>query len=275
MRLGFVGVGNMSGAVVRALLDRAVVEQRDVALFNRTPGRLAPLIEAYPGINIAASPQEVAARCEVVFIGVNSGAVREVILQMSSSLSRRTHLITFSGGTSFANLAKMYPGPISKVIPSMTIGTGRGVTLVCHNKDVTDERKGHLVTLFSPCGLVREVGEDQVEAATSLTSCAPGLMAEMMHRFAESGARAGDLSPDEALEMVLETMVGTAIMLTDHGISPGELISMVATKGGITERGLAVLDRELPSVFDRVMAATLGKQAGVERESAPEFDQPA
>jgi pyrroline-5-carboxylate reductase len=167
----------------------------------------------------------------------------------------------------------MFPGAVSKVIPSVTMEAGRGVTLICHGRGSSIEQRVALATLFGRSSLVREVEEAQVEVASDLTSCAPGLMAEMMLKFAEGGARVGSLTREEALEMVLETMMGTAIMLTDLGVAPEELKTRVATKGGITEQGLKVLDRELPCVYDQVFGATLGKHAEVKKAITDDFDR--
>jgi pyrroline-5-carboxylate reductase len=42
-----------------------------------------------------------------------------------------------------------------------------------------------------------------------------------------------------------------------------ELIDRVATKGGITEEGVKVLNRHLPAVFDEVFEKTLAKHETV------------
>ena len=64
--------------------------------------------------------------------------------------------------------------------------------------------------------------------------------------------------------MVLETLMGTALTL-ESGVSVPELNEKVATKGGITEQGLKILEDELPAIFDMVFARTMAKQAEVRK----------
>jgi pyrroline-5-carboxylate reductase len=47
--------------------------------------------------------------------------------------------------------------------------------------------------------------------------------------------------------------------------------SRVATKGGITEQGLAVLDQEMPRVFDQVLEATRSKHETVKAALTGQF----
>jgi pyrroline-5-carboxylate reductase len=273
MRYGFIGYGNMGSIIVRTLLKDGSMGQADVTVYNRTAERLEPLLRSYPGVTATSTPAEAARSSEVLFLCVRSTAVPGVMKGIEGSLAPSAHLITINGGVMLKNLEKMFPGAVSKVIPSMTMEAARGVTLVRHNEKVSEGQKSHLAQLFGRSSLVREVEEDQFEAASDLTSCAPGLMAEMMLKFAEGGARAGQLWKGAALEMVLETMMGTAILLTDLGVDPEELKSRVATRGGITEQGLKVLDRELPGVYDRVFGATLEKHAEVKRIITDDFDR--
>jgi pyrroline-5-carboxylate reductase len=110
---------------------------------------------------------------------------------------------------------------------------------------------------------VKVLPEEKLGIATDLTSCGPGFMAEMIAQFALSGAKAGSIDDHEAIEMATETMLGTALMMADGRSSPDALAERVATKGGITEQGLLVLERDLPRVFDQMFEATRRKRGSV------------
>lgn len=263
MRCGFIGYGNMGSAVVRALLRDGSLREGEAMVFNRTPSRLDGLKVEHPGIIIAASMSEAARSADALFICVHSPVVPEVMSTLQGQLSGSTHLISINGGVGIADLEACYDGPVSKVIPSITIEAGRGVTLISHGGKVSAEQAGALEALFSRSGRVKVLPEEKLGAATDLTSCGPGLMAAMMARFAGSGAKAGGFSEEEAMAMVAETMLGTALMLADGRSSPEALAQRVATRGGITEQGLMVLESELPATFDRVFEATGRKRAAV------------
>ena len=52
--------------------------------------------------------------------------------------------------------------------------------------------------------------------------------------------------------MAKETLIATALLLDEGKLSLNDLIEKVATKGGITEKGLQVMDDELPSTVKKM-----------------------
>jgi 3-hydroxyisobutyrate dehydrogenase len=74
-RIGFIGLGTMGGGMVRNLLAKG----HAVAVWNRSPGRLAPLVEA--GATAAAGPADLAAGCPIVMVCVSDTPdVEQVVL---------------------------------------------------------------------------------------------------------------------------------------------------------------------------------------------------
>ncbi|MBI0584137.1 MAG: NAD(P)-binding domain-containing protein [Methanomassiliicoccus sp.] len=262
MRYGLIGYGSMGSAVTLALLGDGSLREQDIVVYNRTPARLEGLKRDHPGVAIASSPAEAARKADAVFVCVHSHSVPEVVDEIREALTANTHLLVLNGGVRIDDLARYHDGPISKVIPSITLATGRGIILMTHGAAVPVERARSLEALFSRSSRVMVVPEEQLEAATDLTSCGPGLLAEMMAEFARTGARAGGLEFREAMDMVAETMLGTALMLAG-GTTPSELKCRVATRGGITEQGIAVLENELPPTFERMFEATRRKRETV------------
>jgi pyrroline-5-carboxylate reductase len=50
-----------------------------------------------------------------------------------------------------------------------------------------------------------------------------------------------------------------------------DLISRVATKGGITEEGVKILDRELPAIFDELLTVTLAKREKIKQQMRQQY----
>ena len=157
---------------------------------------------------------------DVLFICVHTPAVPEVLAEVREFLLPAVHLVTINGGIGISHFESVHDGAVSKVIPSITIGTGRGVTLVSHGRKVTATAAERLEALFASAGKVMVLPEDRLGTATDITSCGPGLIASMIAQFALSGARAGNIDPQEAMAMAAETMMGTALMLADHRTAP-------------------------------------------------------
>jgi pyrroline-5-carboxylate reductase len=65
--------------------------------------------------------------------------------------------------------------------------------------------------------------------------------------------------------MVLSTLCGTAKLIQERNMNFSEMISRVATKGGITEEGVNVLNKDLPAIFNNVFTRTLTKHEQVKK----------
>ena len=59
--------------------------------------------------------------------------------------------------------------------------------------------------------------------------------------------------------MIVKIVLGTAILKEDQNLSNWELIDKVATKGGITEEGVDLLDKRLNNLYKKLFESLLSK----------------
>jgi len=264
LRLGFIGLGNMGAALAAGILNSGAIAAEDVVLANRTPSKAEAFSSRFPGTRVVHCNRDAVA--DVVFVSVKADQMAGVLKEICPSPG--SHIVVVNGGMSLAKLEGACGGPVSKLIPSVTMELGRGVSLLCHGGTVGSEQASHLERLLGACSKVHMVTEAQLDVATDLTSCGPALIAEIANQLALAGVRHGGIGPEEARQMVLETLMGAAMFLNDGRTTIEGLRSMVATKGGITEEGLKVLEERMPAVFDEVMERTASKQAAMRKRLA-------
>lgn len=264
MKTGIIGLGNMGSSLAAGLLNGGALVPGQLYLSNRSAEKLKAFSERFPGVHILNDNRELADVCDLTFVCTRSGEIPEVLRDISPIRKGRL-LVMVNAGLDLKAIESTCQGAASKLIPSVTMEVGRGVSLLCHGSDVTAAQKAELERMLATASAVRVVPEAMLAAATELTSCGPALMAEMMRQFSIAGAHHGNIGHEEAWDMVLETMVGTALLL-EKGVTVNELETKVATKGGITEQGLKVLSSEMPAMMDHLMEATMAKQASVRGE---------
>jgi pyrroline-5-carboxylate reductase len=269
LKFGFIGMGNMGSSLASGLLKNGAVSPENAMVANRSLGKAESFAKRYPGVTVAQSNAEVAKKCGTLFVAVRADQLLGVLKEISSA-GHEVHVVVVNGAIPLSRLEDVCKGPVSKLIPSVTMEIGRGVSLISHGRSVPGTRSSSLEKALGRASKVIVVPEDRMEVATDLTSCGPALIAEMMHQFAEAGVRHG-IDRKDAWEMVLETMQGAALTLAS-GESVASLKEKVATKGGITEQGLLVLEAELPAVFDMVMERTLAKHAEVRKRLLKDLD---
>lgn len=269
MKFGFIGLGNMGSSLAAGLLDSGAISPESTVVANRSPGKAESFAKRYPGVAVAENNLKAAESCDAVFVAVRTDQMLDVLKEISF-VERNVHVVVVNGAMPLSHLEAVCKRPVSKLIPSVTMERGRGVSLVSHGPSVSASRSRSLEKALGRASKVIIVPEDSMDVATDLTSCGPALIAEMMHQFAEAGVRHG-IDRKDAWDMVLETMQGAALALAS-GESVASLKEKVATKGGITEQGLLVLEAELPAVLDMVMDRTLAKHAEVRKRLMKDID---
>lgn len=265
-KIGFIGYGSMGSMIIEGFLSSNVIKPYEIIVSNRTKSKLEDIKKEYPEIEITDNNAYLAEKCREIFIFVGTSAVKEVIEEMKDELSGDSHITYIAAALTMENVKGAFPGKISKIIPSLTSKVNEGVSLICHNEKVTEKEADFVNNLFSSISDVKIIEEENFEAGSDLTSCAPAFIAEIFMKFAEAGAKNSNFTPQETEDMVIKTLYGTAKLLYEGNMGFEEVISRVATKGGITEEGVKILEKELPDTFNELLKTTSAKHKKIKEE---------
>ncbi len=231
MRIGFVGAGNMAGAMARGLGEPVLVS-------DSGSGRAAALAEELGGT--AGSSAEVAAGAEVVVLAHKPYQLGAVASELRGSVAAVASVL---GGVRLGELRAAYPGvPCVVLMPNTPVAVGRGVVLVAAEHDAELELADRLRPQLERLGLVRELPDALIGAGSTVSGVGPAYVALVAEAMADAGHRLGLPFP-VALELATETLAGTAALLAAGGNDTLGLRRAVASPGGSTARGLAALER--------------------------------
>jgi len=131
------------------------------------------------------------------------------------------------------------------------------MTAIAVGKLVDQTHKHIAETIFSAIGAVVEVAETLMNAVTGLSGSGPGYVAVMIEALADGGVAAG-LPRAIAMQLALQTVLGTAQLITQTGIHPAQLKDQVTSPGGTTIAGIAQLEKSgvRSGIIEAVKAAT-------------------
>jgi pyrroline-5-carboxylate reductase len=245
--------------IVQGLLDKKCLEPHNVLISTRHPAALATLLDRYPSVQVAENNLTLARECNRVVLCTRPLDTVHVLSEIAGDLQPDTHLVSIAACLPIAQIARFFPGPITRVVPSLTGEMSSGVTLLCHNAAVTRSAAQEIEALFSALGNVVVIDEENFEVATDLTSCGPALIAVLIEEFARAAVRHSTLSPEQARALVVSTLSGTARLLDEQGYPVETILRRVATPGGITEEGVKQLQSDMPRVYDTLIQRTLAK----------------
>ena len=170
------------------------------------------------------------------------------------------HRTGINGNIMFGMLEKIAVRKIAKVIPSVTAEINRSQTLVCWNNLVEESDKASLRKILGCMGEVIELPENEMGMGSELVSCMPGLIASMFDVICRAAKSHTALPEEQIVRMVLKTVSATSGLMTEKQMSFQDVVSRVATKGGITEEGTKVIYEMFPNAAEEMFVRTLEKR---------------
>lgn len=241
MKYGFIGCGNMGGAVARAVCKGAGAE--DVLLANRTPAK-AQALAAELGCACGTN-EEVASICDFIFLGVKPQMMADMLAGIAPVLKARQGgfvLVSMAAGLSCQNIADMAGGdyPVIRIMPNTPAAIGQGVVQVC-GRGVSRAQLDTCKAILAPAGLVDEIDEKLIDAASCVSGCGPAFAYLFMEALADGGVACG-LPREQALRYAAQMVAGSAEMVLQSGRHPGQLKDAVCSPGGTTIKGVAALE---------------------------------
>lgn len=232
MKIGFLGAGSMASALARGLGEPALT-------YDLSEDRARGLAEEVGG-EAVDSPHELAERADVVVLGHKPAQLEEAAEGVAGTAKAIASIVA---ATPIARIEAVYPDvPVYRFIPNIPVEVGRGVLCHVRGRLAAEGPEEELMRLLGRCGTLIELDEPLIEPAMALMSCGPAFFAVIVDALAEAGAGHG-LAPDQARRLVVETMAGSAAFLDANGLDATSLRERVATPGGVTERGIGLLEQ--------------------------------
>lgn len=259
MKIGFIGAGNMTQALVKGMVESKEIKPDHIIVSNRTEGKLLKLSEQFQ-VQTRSHNQEVINECDVVILAMKPQDFSAAIEGLTGQFGEHQIVISLAAGIPFEALEKQIPsGRLVRLMPNTPSLIGRGV-IGFISQDEEDEFVSSLIEdLFGNLGYVLEVDtEDQFDALMISCSSGTGFIFEMMMYWQDWIAERG-FTDDVAKKMTIETFVGASLLAAQSaGVDIEELQSRVTSKKGVTAAGLASM-RELE--IERTLRISFEKAA--------------
>lgn len=262
-KIGFIGMGNMSQAIVRGLIESGTAEPHQIFASNRSPGKLQKAVDNW-GIHAMPGNEEVVDAADVIILGMKPQDFDVAVEPIASAFRPQQIVISLAAGIEMHSLRKKLAEPrLVRVAANTPAVIRKGVLGYLMEKD--DAGLETVVEdLFSPLGaLIECVDEDQFEALIISCSSGTGFVFELMSYFQDWIEERG-FEPDVARTMTVETFLGASMLAaTQKAVTVEDLQAKVVSKKGVTAAGLESM-RELE--LERALRISFEKAAIRNRE---------
>lgn len=238
---GFIGVGQMAGAILNGAFTHSVLEPTNVGLYDINHEKLEDFREI--GCHVYSSIEDLAAGSSIVFLSTKPQDFPIVLPEVKKQISSEALVVSIAAGITPDQIrSELYPEQrVVVCMPNTPLLLGAGATGLGRTDNVSDSEFEQIMRLFSSVGVAREVSPELINAVIPVSGSSPAFIYEFARIITEYGVEHG-LSPKTAMELLAGTLHGAADMLIKSGKTPEELIKMVCSPGGATIEGMKALE---------------------------------
>ena len=256
-RLALLGGGQMGEALVAGLVDGGHTPE-DIAVAEVSAERRHVLEGRFPKVRVVPSPAWAVAEADVVVVAVKPGDVESALSGAAPALAPGALVLSIAAGVTIATLEALVPGhPVVRAMPNTPALVRRGAAAIAGGSIAGDEHLRRAESILRAVGTVVRVSEPLLDAVTGLSGSGPAYVFLVAEALIEAGVHAG-LPRPVSRSLVIQTLLGSATLLSEGDDGPETLRAAVTSPGGTTAAGVAALEaRAVRAAFlEAVSAAT-------------------
>ena len=240
-KIGFIGCGNMGGAILFGALESGVLPKENAYVYDINP-EMMKKAEGW-GVNLCSDDEDVCAKSDIILLAVKPQNAAEALEMCKKALDGKA-MMSIVAGVTVERLQNMIDGTprILRLLPNTPAMVFEGAFAVCSDNDFTEEELEIAKAIYSSIGIIEMVPEKLIDAACALNGGGPAFVAMFIEAMADGGVKQG-LPRATAYRLAAQTALGTAKMILETGMHPGQIKDMVTSPGGTTIEGCEALER--------------------------------
>jgi pyrroline-5-carboxylate reductase len=272
--IGIIGFGSIGKMIFPKFIESKTVNESDIFISTELYDELVDLKSAYPQLNIYRDNINIAKNADIIFLCVRAMEIKTVLSDISAEAKKDCHLVSLNACVTFKQMEQICSGrKISKIMPNINGEIYQSITLAAHNEYVKDSDKDELRALLECFGTVVELSsETDIGIGMELTSCMPGYIGAVLNLVINEVEKHTSMQKADMVKMLAGTVCATGKLLLEKGMSFEQLVTRVATKGGITEEGAKIICAKMPEMICEIFKKTNEKRRVTTENAQKVFD---
>ena len=241
MKLGFIGAGNMGGAILKGILAGGKIAANDIFIRNSSDKSTEELARKN-GIQACSSLKEVVTKSDIIFIGVKPYLVANVLQEIKEELADKI-VVSMAASVEIGDIESIIPNvKVVRIMPNTPVEIGAGVIGVSFSKIVSEDEQAFIGELLNNIGIVEIISEKDMSGLTAISGSGPAYVYMFIEALAD-GAVLNGLRRDVAYRLAANTVLGAAKMVLETNEHPGKLKDDVCSPAGSTIEAVRVLEK--------------------------------
>ena len=228
MKYGFIGLGNMAGAIIAGMAACGKFRNDYLYGYNRSEAKTLALKEKH-GLIPCGSAAEVVEKADVIVLAVKPQMMQGLLDGIGKLITKEKLVLTIAAGKTTDWYAERLPKgtPVVRVMPNINAKVKASVTAVCGGKYAGEEHIKIADGIFSSVGKVYHIEEGMFPAFSALGGASGAFELLYIDALAE--------------ELATAAVVGSGALAMDSGEHPIALMNKICSPGGTTIEGVCKL----------------------------------
>ncbi len=242
IKFGFIGCGNMGGALARAVCKS--VGSDNVFVADKAEDKAQTLADELK-CNLSNN-REICEKSKFIFLGVKPQIIKSAVEEFVGVLKSRQDrfvLVSMVAGVEMSQITQMMGAdyPIIRIMPNTPVAVGEGMILYTANKNVLSDEIADFTNSLSFAGKLDMLDEGLINAGTAVSGCGPAFVYLFAEAMADAGVECG-LPREKAIQFAAQTLLGASQLMLKTNKHPAVLKDEVCSPGGSTIEGVHALE---------------------------------
>jgi pyrroline-5-carboxylate reductase len=242
VKIAIIGGGAMGEAIIRGVVAAGSLYHQDISVCDIDASRLKTLKQNY-GIKPVNKYEAALKDADLVVLAVKPQTLPTLLPDLKGKIKKGRLVLSIIAGAKIDTIAKgLDHQQIVRAMPNTPAQIGVGMTAWTASDKVTAKQKKLAQSVLDALG--KEVyvdSEKYIDMATAVSGSGPAYFFYMIECLTDAAVKIG-LPRETAGELVMETVLGAALLAKQSPKSPQELRKQVTSPGGTTAAGIAVLE---------------------------------
>jgi pyrroline-5-carboxylate reductase len=249
--LAILGGGKIGEALLSGLL-RGERTPDDIVVSEKHPERSAYLAETY-GVQVHPAPDAVKL-AGTLLLAVKPQDIDSLLAEIAPAVGPQHLVVSVAAGIPTRRIERALPEGVAVVrcMPNTPALVDEAMTAVSAGEHADDAHLEMAESLLAAVGKVVRVPESQLDAVTALSGSGPAYFFFLVEAMIDAGILLG-LPRALSADLIVQTAIGSAVMLRDSGEHPVQLREAVTSPGGTTIA--AIRELEVHGVRAALLAA--------------------
>ena len=243
MKIGWIGAGNMGGAILKGALKSDFLSADEV-MISDLDQQLVSEWEARYQVKAAQSNAQLTEMCEWIVLAVKPVFLAGVLEEIKPYLKQKK-VISIAAGWSVEMLETACGEEVQllRVMPNTPALVGAGLTALCEETSLDAEALEWAKQLFATLGVVQMIPERLMDAVIAVSGSSPAYVFMFIDAMADAAVKLG-MPRAMAIEAAAQAVMGSAKMVLETKLHPAVLKDQVCSPGGTTIEAVQVLEEK-------------------------------